>query len=149
GYLPAATEGRSTERDVSARRRRRGPVRGAGGSDRRAMDGPERTMGIKPIPNGPSGPSFVGGADDLGEADAECVVDDDDLATGDERAVDEQVDRASGDPVELDDRTRRQREQVTDSHAGAAEFGGDTHLDVGQQLQGFGVGQREPAPALR
>ena len=66
-----------------------------------------------------------------------------------EGAVHEQVDGAAGDAVELDDRAGREGEQVADRHAGAAQLGGHAHLDVGQQIEGAGIGHRCQAARRR
>ncbi len=81
------------------------------------------------------------GRDDLGDPDAEVLVDHDHLAPGDQPAVDQQVGRAAGGPVQLDDGARVEREQLAHAHPGAAQLGGDLHLDVVQHV--------EPAAALR
>ena len=89
------------------------------------------------------------GADDLGDAHAVLLVEDDDLAVGDDRAVDEDVDGAAGDAVELDDRARAQLEHVGHGQAGAAQLGGDPHLDAAQQRQRVRAWASSAAPAAR
>src|SRR3546814_395863 len=66
-------------------------------------------------------------ADDVGDADAELLVDHDDLAAGDEGAVHEHVDGAADRAIELDHRPGAQLEDVTPEHAGPAELSGDAH----------------------
>ena len=56
--------------------------------------------------------------DDLGDPEAEVLVDHDDLAAGDQPAVDQQVGRAAGGAVELEDGAGGEREQVADASSG-------------------------------
>src|SRR4051794_9559943 len=68
--------------------------------------------------------------DDVGDAQAELLVDHDDLALRDDLAVDEQVDRLAGEPVQGDDRARRERQRLADRHGGAADLDGQLDGDV-------------------
>ena len=74
------------------------------------------------------------GVEDLGDPQAEVLVDDDDLAAGDQPAVDQQVGRAAGGAVQLEDVAGGEREQVADGHPGAAELDGHLHVDAVQHL---------------
>src|SRR3954449_7016498 len=66
-----------------------------------------------------------GGADDLGHAQAELLVDDDDLATRDRAAVDREVYRLARHAVQGDDGPRSEAERVADRHARAADLDGE------------------------
>ena len=72
---------------------------------------------------------------DLGDADAELLVDDDDFAVPHERAVDEHVDGAAGGAVELDHRSGSQGDDVAHLQPPAPELGGDFHVHVVQQRE--------------
>src|SRR5882672_10711257 len=63
-----------------------------------------------------------GGADDVGYAHAELVVDHHGLAARDEAVVHQDVQRLAGDLVQLDDRAGRQAQQVLDRHARSPEL---------------------------
>src|SRR3954466_9527891 len=58
---------------------------------------------------------------DLGDAQAELLVDDDDLAAGDRLCAYQQVDGLVGQAVEGDDGARAERERLAEGHAGAAD----------------------------
>ena len=68
--------------------------------------------------------------DDVGQADAELVVDHHHLALRDQVAVDEHVHRLAGQRVELDHRALRQLQDVLDRDARAAELHRQLHRDV-------------------
>src|ERR1700754_1831912 len=60
--------------------------------------------------------------DDVGQPDAELVVDHHDLALRDQVAVDEHVHRLTRERLEFDDGALRQLQDVLDRNARAAEF---------------------------
>src|SRR5262245_22737776 len=70
-------------------------------------------------------------AHDVGEADAELVIDDDDLAMCDQRAVHEHVHGLAGESIELDYRSLIELEQFAHAHARTAHFEreGDGHVE--------------------
>ena len=76
---------------------------------------------------------------DLGDPQAEVLVDHDDLAAGDQAAVDQQVGGAAGGPVQLEDGAGRQLEQLAHRHPGAADLDGHLHVDAVQQLDAAGL----------
>ena len=78
--------------------------------------------------------------DDLGDPQAEVLVEDDDLAAGDQAAVDQQVGRAAGGAVQLEDGAGGEGEQVAHGHPGPAELDGDLHVDAVQHLDATRVG---------
>src|SRR5690348_7987305 len=77
----------------------------------------------------------LGGADHVGQADAELLVDHHHLAVRDQRAVDEHVQRLAGGAVQLHHRALVQLQQVADADAGAADLHGQGHRHVEDHVQ--------------
>ena len=73
--------------------------------------------------------------DDLGDPQAELLVDDHDLAARDRLAVDQQVDGLAGQPVQRDDRAGAERERLADRHPRAADLHGQLDGDVAQAVE--------------
>ena len=76
-----------------------------GARDRRGRR-PSAARAVRRPAAAPAAAACALGADDLGDAQAELLVDDDDLAAGDRAAVDQQVDGLVGQAVQRDDRAR-------------------------------------------
>ncbi len=103
------------------------PERGRAARHRRRRSGPTLRL------------SKVGGGgvtrDDLGDTQAELLIDDHHLAAGDWGAVDEQIHRFAGQPLQRDDRAGAQLQHLTDGHTGAADLHAQLHQDVAEATQ--------------
>src|SRR4051794_2227896 len=97
-------------------------------------------------PGGSAGGAPGHGAQHLGDAQAELLVDDDDLAPRDRAAVDQQVDRLARHAVQRDDGARAESERVADRHARAADLDGE--LD-GHAVEAGEVGVARRARRVR
>ena len=87
--------------------------------------------------------TFAG--DQLGDADAEVVVQHEHFAAGDQPAVDVDVDRVAGQLVERDDGALLELQHVFELHVRAAELDLEVELHVAQQVERGGVGRGGPA----
>jgi hypothetical protein len=83
---------------------------------------------------------------DLGERDAQRVVDQHDFAAGDQAIVDEDVDRLADAAIELDHGARGQVEQLADRHAGTAKHCLDLDRHVVDGLEALGAAGARLAP---
>ena len=108
--------------------------------DRQGDDQPDSQLEHRGRPQ-----SAAGVVDDLGDPEAEVLVDHDHLAPGDQPAVDEQVRGAPCGPVQLQHGTGGEGEQVAHGHPGAPELDGDLHVDPVQHLDAA-AGERGDAP---
>src|SRR5690606_265258 len=86
-------------------------------------------------PGSTQSPDPLAGADHVGQAHAEAVVDHHHLAMGDQGAVDVDVQRFAGAALQLDHRALVELQQVADRHAGAPDFQRQGHRYVEDHVQ--------------
>ena len=86
------------------------------------------------------------GRDQLGNADAEAVVEHEDFATGDQPAVDEDVDGVAGELVERHDGALFELQHLFELHVGAAELDLEVELDVAEQFERSRLGRETFLP---
>src|SRR5947209_10418231 len=81
-------------------------------------------------------------AEDLGDAEAELLVDHDDLAPRDRSAVDEKVDGLAGHAVERDDQALAELERLADGHPRPPDLDRQVDRDSAQPVQVAGAARR-------
>ena len=95
----------------------------------------------------PAGREALLASNDVGDADAEVLVDDHHFALGDRPAVDQDVDLLAGQLVELDDRAGGQGQDVADRQRRAADLDRDLEGHAEQEVDVV-AGRRRTAPAV-